>query len=212
LAQARAEGTVEELLGVAEQLFAEQGVENVALTQIVAISGQKNRSALHYHFGSRGGVLSAVMDRRLATINARRQALLEALPANASARDIVRADIEALGKVIVEEAWGADYISILAQVRFHPSLLGENLVSDDNLTGVRQARQKLRAATPQLPPELVSRRFAWMVDAVVFALARWTRDTQPAGRTHTAMARLIEELADFGTAGLLAPVTQEPDP
>src|SRR5579871_1120158 len=117
--------TINELLSTAERLFAAEGVASVALTQIVAASGQKNRSALHYHFGSRGGVLGAVMDRRLAPINARRLALLDALPAGAGARDVVSANIAALAMTVVEERWGPDYISILAQVRFHPSLLGE---------------------------------------------------------------------------------------
>ena len=56
--------TIENLLNVAERLFAEDGIENVALTGIVAASGQKNRSALHYHFGSREGVLQAVLNRK----------------------------------------------------------------------------------------------------------------------------------------------------
>ena len=63
--------TPHELLDLAERMFAERGIEHVALTQIVAASRQRNRSALHYHFGSREGVLSALLDRRLAPINAK---------------------------------------------------------------------------------------------------------------------------------------------
>src|SRR5580698_1694985 len=94
--------TIDGLLATAERLFAAEGVANVALTQIVAASGQKNRSALHYHFGSRGGVLGAVMDRRLGPINTRRLALIEALPANADLHDILAANIAALGLTVVE--------------------------------------------------------------------------------------------------------------
>lgn len=208
-ARSSAADTIEDLLATAERLFAERGVANVALTQIVAASGQKNRSALHYHFGSRGGVLSAVMDRRLAALNARRHALLGALPANASPRDIVRADISALGLAVLEEPWGPDYISILAQVRFHPSLLGESLVRDENLTALREARRRLRGAVPQIPPALIARRFGWMTDAVVFELARWSRDIAPQHRTRAAMDALIDELAAFGAAGILAAPTSE---
>jgi AcrR family transcriptional regulator len=203
-ARSDAADTVDDLLATAERLFAERGVENVALTQIVALSGQKNRSALHYHFGSRSGVLGAVMDRRLAAINARRLALLEALPADAPPGQVVRAEIAALGLAVVEEPWGPDYISILAQVRFHPGLLGER-VSDAHLSGLRLARQRLRAAAPHLPEALVARRAGWIADAVVFELARWTRDTPLADRTAAAMSTLLDELAAFGTAGLLAP-------
>jgi len=205
--------TIDDLLATAERLFAERGVANVALTQIVAASGQKNRSALHYHFGSRGGVLGAVLDRRLAILNGRRHALLDALPADAAPRQVIRADIAALALTVLEEPWGPDYISVLAQVRFHPSLLGEALVGDEHLTGLRDVRRRLRAAAPQIPPELLGRRFDWMTDAVVFALARWTRDTGPADRTHAALEPLIDELAAFGAAGLLAtPASEGPCP
>lgn len=197
--------TVGELLSTAERLFAELGVANVALTQIVAESGQKNRSALHYHFGSRGGVLSAVMDRRLASINARRLALLQALPPGAPALDVVRANIAALALTVVDEPWGPDYISILAQLRFHPGLLDHNPLQDDSLTGIRLARQRLAAAAVGAPAELLARRFVWTSDAVVFELARWTRATPPEARTTAAVASLVEDLAVFGTAGLLAP-------
>jgi AcrR family transcriptional regulator len=200
-----ATGTVDELLSVAERLFAERGIENVALTQIVAASSQRNRSALHYHFGSRGGVLTAVLNRRLGPINTRREDMLDALPQDATALQIVRATMAPLGLVDVEEAWGADYLSILAQVTYRPRLLGEQSVEDEKLTGLRRTRRLLAAAAPHLPDALLAQRLKWLTDSVVFALARWVRDTPAALRTRAAMSALIEQLAAYGTAGLTAP-------
>ena len=199
-----ATGTVDELLSVAERLFAERGIENVALTQIVAASSQRNRSALHYHFGSRSGVLTAVLNRRLGPINTRREDMLDALPPNASALQIVRATIAPLGQIDVEEAWGADYLSILAQVTYHPQLLGEQ-VEDEKLTGLRRTRRLLAAAAPHRPDALMAQRLKWLTDSVVFAMARWVRDTPAALRTRAAMNALIEQLAAYGAAGLTAP-------
>jgi AcrR family transcriptional regulator len=207
LGSARPENTatVDELLSVAERLFAERGIENVALTQIVAASSQRNRSALHYHFGSRGGVLTAVLNRRLGRINTRREDMLDALPTPATALQIVRATIAPLGLVDVEEPWGADYLSILAQVTYHPRLLGERAVEDEKLTGLRRTRRLLAAAAPDLSDALLARRLKWLTDSVVFAMARWVRDTPAASRTRAAMNALIEQLAVYGTAGLTAP-------
>ncbi len=199
-----ATGTVDELLSVAERLFAERGIENVALTQIVAASSQRNRSALHYHFGSRGGVLTAVLNRRLGPINTRREDRLDALPPDATALQIVRATIAPLGQIDVEETWGADYLRILAQVTYHPRLLGEQ-VEDEKLTGLRRTRRLLAAAAPHLPDALLAQRLKWLTDSVVFAMARWVRDTPAALRTRAAMNALIEQLAAYGTAGLTAP-------
>lgn len=198
--------TADDLLSMAERLFAADGVENVALTQIVAQSGQKNRSALHYHFGSRGGVLTAVLNRRLDPINARREALLAALADRAPALDVVRAVIAPLGMAVVEEPWGADYMSVLAQVIFHPQLLGERGVEEALLSGMRHGRRRLAAIAPDLPEPLMQQRFTWLTDSVVFALARWVRDTAPSARTPDAMAELIEQLCAYGAAGLTAPV------
>ncbi|HXQ11036.1 MAG TPA: TetR family transcriptional regulator [Caulobacteraceae bacterium] len=198
-------GTSDELLNLAERMFAERGVENVALTQIVAASSQRNRSALHYHFGSREGVLSALLDRRLAAINARREMLLDALPARPTVLAIARATVAALGQTLVEEPWGRDYISILAQVRFHPRLLGERAVLDEHLTGVRRTRRMMQQAASPLPSALVAERLTWFTDAVVFAMARWAQKTPAGPKAKAAMAVLIEELADFGAAAVAAP-------
>ena len=133
--------TVDDLLNVAERLFARHGVEQVALTRIVGSSRQKNRSALHYHFGSREGVLKAVLDRRLKHINALR---LETLDRPARCNDlarVIRALVEPLCLVALNEPWGADYISILAQVSFHPTLLGESVLDDANLSSVRRCKK-----------------------------------------------------------------------
>jgi AcrR family transcriptional regulator len=208
--------TADELLTLAERLFAEHGVENVPLTRIAASSGQRNRSAVHYHFGSRAGVLSAVMNRRLAAINARREALAQALPPKPSVAQIVRANIAPLGQTVVEDPWGADYLRILAQVTFHPTLLGEQAVAEEHLSGLRRCRRLLAEAAPDLSAALLGRRLAWLGDSVVFAMARWIRDTPPAQRTAAAMTALIDQLVAYGTAGLTAPdpaiPTQEPTP
>lgn len=204
-AQFESAGTPDEILTLAERLFAELGVENVPLTRIAAAAGQRNRSAVHYHFGSRAGVLTAVMNRRLAAINARREALADALPSRPSVAQVARADVSALGHAVVQEPWGADYLSILAQVTFHPTLLAGEPVAAEHLSGIRRCRRLLAEALPALPPGLLARRMAWLTDAVVFAMARWVRERPSAERTAAAMDALIEDLVAFGTAGLAAP-------
>lgn len=199
-----AAGTIDELLQTAERLFARHGVENVALTQIVAQAGQKNRSALHYHFGDRAGVLAAVLNHRLAAINARREAMMDALPASPSVAEVLRAEIAPLGQVIIEEPWGPDYLSILAQVTYHPQLLAEE-VEAQHLTGLRRGRALLARATPASIAAHLDQRVVWFKDSVVFALARWVRDTPAPARTSAALADLLEQLVAYGAAGLAAP-------
>lgn len=194
-----------ELLAVAERLFAVRGVENVPLSRIVVEAGQKNRSALHYYFGSRDGVLTAVLNRRLAPINARREAGLDALPPDARLSDVLRATVLPLAEAVVTEPWGADYVAVIAQVMFHPKLLGREVLDNALLTGARRTRRLVQAALPHLTPDVVARRLAWFNESVVSVLARWVRDTPAEHRTFRTAENLIDQLVVYGAAGLAAP-------
>ncbi|MFB6894006.1 TetR/AcrR family transcriptional regulator [Kitasatospora sp. NPDC056327] len=56
--------TRERLLRAAEELFAVRGVEASMTKDIVRLAGQGNPSAVQYHFGSREGLLEAIMAAR----------------------------------------------------------------------------------------------------------------------------------------------------
>ena len=197
--------TVDDLLNVAEQLFARHGVEQVALTRIVGSSRQRNRSALHYHFGSREGVLKAVLDRRLKHLNALRVATLDGPAERNDLARVIRALVEPLCVVVLNEPWGADYINILAQVSFHPILLGESVLDDANLSSVRRCKRLVLDALPDIRPATLNRRFRWLTDSVVLAVARWARNGAKPGRTREVMESLVEEFIAYGVAGLAAP-------
>ncbi len=60
----KASGTREKLVRAAEEVFAAQGVDGAQLRDITRLAGQANPSAVQYHFGSRAGLLDAVMAER----------------------------------------------------------------------------------------------------------------------------------------------------
>jgi AcrR family transcriptional regulator len=64
------------LILAAERIFAEQGIKAVPLRRINQAANQKNMSATHYHFGSRDGLVRAVLKHRLPDLDRRRGALL----------------------------------------------------------------------------------------------------------------------------------------
>ncbi|RKY16350.1 MAG: TetR/AcrR family transcriptional regulator [Planctomycetota bacterium] len=78
------ESTAERLLDAAEELFAEQGIAPVSLRAITARAGA-NLAAVNYHFGSRDGLVRAVLARRVQPINAARLLALDAVEAEAAA-------------------------------------------------------------------------------------------------------------------------------
>jgi AcrR family transcriptional regulator len=66
------------ILAAAEQLFAEQGVEGPTLREIGAAAGQRNNSAVQYHFGDRDGLLAAVLEPHVADLDEQRRCMLAA--------------------------------------------------------------------------------------------------------------------------------------
>jgi AcrR family transcriptional regulator len=76
---ARSRATQDALMRAAEKLIAERGIENVSIRDIVAEAGQKNESALQYHFKTFTGLITAIHGQRSAEIQAMREELLKAL-------------------------------------------------------------------------------------------------------------------------------------
>ena len=77
--RARSEATKSALMRAAEKLIAEQGMENLSIREIVAVAGQKNESALQYHFKSLSGLLKAIHKERSEQVQAKRAELLSAV-------------------------------------------------------------------------------------------------------------------------------------
>ena len=72
--------TKEQILDVAERMFAEEGVHGVSLRAIIA-EAKVNLAAVHYHFGSKDALVEAVFERRVGPINEARLEWLDRIEA-----------------------------------------------------------------------------------------------------------------------------------
>ncbi|GLP78183.1 TetR family transcriptional regulator [Mycobacterium antarcticum] len=91
------------LLDAAERLIAERGFE-VPLRDIAQAAGQRNNSAVNYHFHSRQDLLDAVVARRLLPMERERERMLGDLDGSAvlEAGEVLGArDVHALMRVLV---------------------------------------------------------------------------------------------------------------
>lgn len=61
------------LLDAAERLFAQHGIEGVSLREIATEAGQRNNSAVHYHFGDKQGLVDTLLEDRLSKVDRLRQ-------------------------------------------------------------------------------------------------------------------------------------------
>ncbi len=199
-------GTAERLILAAERLFATRGIDGVSLRQVNAAAGQRNLSAAHYHFGSKAALIAAIYDYRMASVNQRRAALLDAIASAGREHDLA-ALTEAIITPILEEdtAGGGHYVRFMAQVMGHPQL---------NLAGLWQSRHgqslarimaALREALPGIPAAVLGQRFGLMWEQVVHALADRERLRSEAGGISEGL--FVSNLVDVVAAGLGAPVS-----
>jgi AcrR family transcriptional regulator len=97
-----AASTRQKLLDTAMRLFAEKGIANVSLAEIVRAAGQRNASAVHYHLGDRNQLTAALLEPHVRAIRERRLELLAT--ARARPRADVRSAIEAMVRPLTELA------------------------------------------------------------------------------------------------------------
>lgn len=107
--------TRERLLDAGRELFALHGALTTPLKQVVEAAGQRNSSALHYHFGGRDGLLFAIIAAHNDGIEAERRAVLDALGDQASLRQVVDAFIGPQVRLL-SDAKGRQFLSIVSQL------------------------------------------------------------------------------------------------
>ena len=66
-----------DILYAAEIIMGQKGIENTSHRDIVNLAGQKNTSAILYHFGSIDGVVNAIFELRMKILNQERLEFLE---------------------------------------------------------------------------------------------------------------------------------------
>src|SRR5882757_11314622 len=79
------------------------------------MAGQANDSAVHYHFGSRRGLLGAIMDRHIRRMEEQRKPALAALTADADLGAVLAAVVEPMTAELTDQS-GRDFLRIVVQL------------------------------------------------------------------------------------------------
>jgi len=155
------------LLLAAERLIAERGMD-APLRDVAVEAGQRNNSAVHYYFGSRDGLIQAVIDRRQAPLEARRLELLaehEAAGSGDDVRSLVRILVEPMFHVPYEDG-ASQYARFLEQVR---TLLTEQQLDFSQWPTSKMITARIQRTLAGLPADVRRLRLASMA-TVMFAL------------------------------------------
>lgn len=197
-----------EMIAAAERIVAERGLAAMSLRAVQTESGQKNKSAAHYHFGDREGLVRAVVDARMGPIDDRRTDLLLGLGADATIRDLVVVLVHPLAEAVLtpDPSYWARF---LVQAYSDPSIASAVADSVRGRSFV-VATDRIEAQLAHLPAELRQWRIGHAVGLAVTGLAALERDDRHVDIGITA-EQAVADLVEMCTAVLTAPTAATPD-
>lgn len=197
----RSDHTRDRLIEAGERLFADRGVDHVTVAEITKAAGQRNGAAVHYHFGGRGALLDAIVDRHHTRLDAQRLDRLEALRgrADVEVRDLVAIIVEPMVDCLATES-GRAFLKIQAQ----RSALAGGILAQPS-PAMRRVRHELDRVLPDLPADLRAERGRLTGLMVSQRLGR-RADEESRGHRRPARRVVAEVLIDAVTAVLTAPI------
>lgn len=199
-----------QMIAAAERIVAEEGLAAMSLRSVQRAAGQRNKSAAQYHFGSREGLVEAVLTARMGPINERRLQRLLALDGQGTIRELAEIVVEPLAEVVLgdpDSRWARFALQTWADpsvaVAVQTSMEGEAL---------RILIDRLTARLDDLPVDLRIRRVQQALGLVFLGLAAVEAERaqgRPPGLAESAVAA---DLVDVFVAAVAAPSTTQPDP
>lgn len=200
---AAAQDTRGRLLLTAERLFAERGIGVVSLREIAAAAGERNNSAVLYHFGSKNGLVMALLERRMGSINERRLHMIADMQAQGRPVDL-RCLLEELvfPLAVGISADTSHYGRFLAQLAADPQYSSYDW---ESASSFRMVWQGIRRLLAELPEPVLEERLRMLGLLLVHTAADHERrgDTSP-GEDPPAWA---VHLVDAAEGMLAAPVS-----
>lgn len=171
------------LLDAAARAFARDGVFNASLIDITRQAGQRNRAALRYHFGSRDGVLCAVIERHAEFLAQREGELLEVARQQAGLEPVIEALVRPAAE-LADSGWrGRCCLLIIAELTGEDrAQYSAELQAVLASTGGDAVFALLTERTGHLTNELRTERVSLMVMFILRAIADRARLLERRGR------------------------------
>ncbi|MEV0408113.1 TetR family transcriptional regulator [Actinoallomurus sp. NPDC050550] len=210
--------TRERLIDSAVRLFGQRGIEGTSLRALTE-AARTNIAAVNYHFGSKDGLLRAVIEQTMQAVNDERRRRLDELesePQPPSAAALVRAFVEpGTGLVAEHGPNGPDVARFIGRMIGEPDPKVRQIFADQVDAVEGRYLTALGRALPGLDEEGVRFAYTSMLGLLslhqsgAFATVEWPQrqTSRPEGDRSGTADR--ERLIAFITGGILAAATAE---
>src|SRR4051812_180427 len=197
------------LISAAEHLFARRGLD-VPIRDIHALAGQRNASALQYHFGDRNGLLVAILQKHALKDDETAAVQRELASWHPDARMVVRNIVERF-RAYLATAEGRDWVRITSQVLLRAPVRQAmvDTVADGMARPLSPSLQAVSALVhehvPSLTPALVQERGLGALQFITFMVAQRARIIDDEDNQHTTDEdAFIDNLVDMTVGALTA--------
>lgn len=200
-----ADETRAQLIQAAERLFATRGVEAVSLREINREAGQRNATALQYHFEDRDGLVHAILAKHEVAIEASRHALLDQIEQDRQVdlHPLAAALVLPAAEKLSDRNGGRAYLRIVAQLINRHVARADPIAREDSASSLNRWREMVEPKMSPLAVDPLHSRFT--ARRIMFIeLAR--RAESPRRKDDRLFA---SHLIDLVTAILDAPISNE---
>jgi AcrR family transcriptional regulator len=196
------------ILDAAERLFGERGFAGTSLRAVTEAAGA-NVAAVNYHFGSKEGLLRAVVRRAMASVNDDRRCMLEELRATSGdpdVEDLVRAFVVTGASLIQRHReHGRQIAQLVGRVLCEPDPQIRQLFAAEVAPEEGPYLDALDKALPHLTTEELAFRYRAMIGLLALHQTGTFADLQPPDAPQTNAAHDTERLVTLLTAVFRAP-------
>lgn len=199
--------TSNRILDATERLFACRGLATVTLRDITA-AADVNLAAVNYHFGSREGLIEAVLRRRLEPLNRARLDNLHHLEKGAAGKplsleDIIYAFISPLlGMSQDLSHGGAVAMQLLSRASLDTTPRFRDFFDSEHKPVLDRYQAAFVKAAPYLSADQVYWRLRSMIGALIFPIPELYAEP---GSGRVRLQNYLQNLLPFITAGFRAP-------
>jgi TetR/AcrR family transcriptional regulator, regulator of cefoperazone and chloramphenicol sensitivity len=194
------------LLDAAERLFAQRGIEGVSLREIAAEAGQRNNSAVTYHFRGKLGLVDALIADRLIKVERVRQRLIE------KAGDLSSCDAPTLLRLMWQPLVDLDnrqsghaFIQFMLSYQVQNAGSGHPFLTDPaGYPASGRIMAELKARFDRVPAQQFHYRLT-LLAMMFWAAVSWHDNVAISSNQHWSARFSLDEVIKLTIAGLSAP-------
>jgi AcrR family transcriptional regulator len=164
--------TRERILDAAKEMFARRGVEAVSLRELTIKAGV-NLAAVHYHFGSKEGVLAELFARSSKAIVKWRIDLLEKVRRHPDGRPYLEDVLEAFLRPALQAGrrQNTDFVHLRARLALERDEAVRRILSQAFDASSRKFIEAIADAVPGLPRQELYWRFHFLIGSMFYTMA-----------------------------------------